>query len=658
MSEGPGHRVPEASELAEIARARLAAIVDSSDDAIISKTLDGIVTSWNPAAERLFGWSAAEAIGRHITFIIPAERRAEGEDVLARLARGDIIDHFETVRVTKDGREVTVSLTVSPLRGATGRVVGASKIARDISGRYRDELTRARLAAIIESSDDAIVSKTLDGVITSWNPAAERMFGWTVAEAVGRDITLIIPEDRRAEEDMVLGRIAAGERVEHFETVRITKGRRLIHVSLTVSPIRDARGRVVGASKTARDITEQRRLAEERDQLLAREQLARAVAESMNRTKDEFLATMSHELRTPLNAIFGWARLLQSSDMDRAAQARAVDAIVRSAATQSRLIEDLLDLSRIVSGRMRLEVERYDINAVAEAALETVRPAAAAKGIAVDAQMDSSIRKLMGAPVRLQQVVWNLLMNAIKFTAPGGQVRLSLRSTGAGVELVVADNGEGIGPDALPYVFERFRQEDSSTTRRYGGLGLGLALVRHLVELHGGTVRAESPGKGHGATFTVLLPLARPRRVETDSGATSMPSADAPARPLHGVRVLVVDDSVDALDISAMMLRSEGAEVKTASSAIRAYEVVSTWRPDVLLSDLAMPREDGFTLLRELRRALAKFGVMLPAIALSAYGTAENQLRASEAGFDVYLMKPVDPQKLSAAVAELVRRAR
>jgi len=647
-----------ASQQADIDRARLAAIVESSDDAIVSKTLDGVITSWNPGAERMFGWTAAEAVGRHITLIIPKERHAEEADVLAALRRGERVDHFETVRVAKDGHLLGVSLTVSPIRDATGRVVGASKIARDISARQQGELDRARLGAIVESSDDAIIGKTLAGFITSWNPSAERIFGWTAAEAVGCHISLIVPEERRGEEAEVLARIARGERVEHFDTVRVTKDGRFLDVSLTVSPIRDGGGRVVGASKIARDVSGRRRLEEEREQLLAREQRARAEAEALNRTKDEFLATMSHELRTPLNAIFGWARMLQSSTMDEMTQARALDAIVRSASAQSRLVEDLLDLSRIVSGRMRLELEPYDMRAVIEAALDTVRPAAAAKGIALETRFDPAVPVMTGAPARLQQVVWNLLMNAVKFTPAGGRVQVTLRPWGEGVEILVVDDGEGISAEALPYIFDRFRQEDSSTTRRYGGLGLGLALVRHLVELHGGTVHAQSAGKRQGATFTVRLPATMAAKLDHEPPVT----ADTPAVPrprlLRGVRALVVDDRDDALELTALMLRGEGAEVKTATAARRAYEIVGGWRPDVLVSDLAMPNADGFMLLHGLRAALAAQGAPLPAVALSAYGTAENRLQATDAGFDVYLTKPVDPQKLAEAVAGLARRAR
>jgi PAS domain S-box-containing protein len=369
-----------------------------------------------------------------------------------------------------------------------------------------EEDVRALLAAIVESSDDAIVSKTVDGVITSWNGGAERMLGWPAEMAIGRHIMLIVPEERRAEEDEVLARIRRGERVHHFDTVRVTKDGRLIDVSLTVSPVRDATGRIVGASKVARDVSERRRLDDYRNVLLAHEQQARTAAETLIRAKDQFLATISHELRTPLNAIFGWARLLERSELDAPSRKRAATAIVRSAAAQTRLVDDLLDLSRVVTGRLRLDVGPVDLRAVVDAALDVVRPAADAKDITLVTTL-AEVGPMQGAPDRLQQVVWNIVANAVKFTSRGGRIDVVLRRAESYAEVVVTDSGEGISPDVLPQVFQEFWQEDNSSTRAHQGLGLGLTLVKHLVELHGGHVRAESAGKGRGATFTVALPL-------------------------------------------------------------------------------------------------------------------------------------------------------
>jgi PAS domain S-box-containing protein len=381
-----------------------------------------------------------------------------------------------------------------------------------------------RLAAIVDSSDDAIISKTLEGVIRSWNRGAERIFGWLAAEAIGRHIALIIPEDRHAEEDIVLERIRRGELVDHYETVRITKDGQRLDISLTVSPLRDpATGRVMGASKIARDITARRRLEDERDRLLVREREAREQAETSNRIKDQILASVSHELRTPLNAILGWARLLQSGNLDDASRSRAVDVIVRSGSALSVLVDDLLDVSGMVIGQIRLDLEQCDVTTLVAGALDAVRPAADAKGVALAVVHSPDVGQILGAPDRLRQVVWNLAMNAIKFTPAGGRIEITVRRTDGVAQIVVADNGIGIGPEILPHIFEPFRQEDSSTTRAHGGLGLGLALVKHLVELHGGSVHGESPGKGKGATFTVTIPIMPSRSHDTDPPSRALP---------------------------------------------------------------------------------------------------------------------------------------
>ena len=631
----------------------VAAIVDSSDDAIVSKTLDGLITSWNPAAERIFGWTAAEAVGRSITIVIPPDRLAEEEEILARISQGEKIEHFETTRMRKDGTRFEISLTVSPIKNAKGEVIGASKTARDISERLRGDEARARLAAIVDSADDAIVSKTLDGVITSWNRAAQAMFGWTAAEAVGQRITLIIPRERWHEEDEVLARVRKGESIDHFDTVRVRKNGERIDVSLTVSPVKDARGRIIGASKIARDVSDRKHAEAERAALLHAAQQAREEAEELNRSKDQFLALLSHELRTPLNAIFGWARMLQSAAMDEVTSRRAIDAILRNATAQVQLVEDLLDVSRIITGKMRLDVQSLDLKSVIESALDAVQPAASAKGLKIETVLDPNAGPVVGAADRLRQVVWNLLMNAIKFTPRDGRVQVHLRKVKSHVEIVVSDNGEGIQPEILPFIFDRFRQGDSTTTRPHGGLGLGLALVRHLVDLHGGRVRAASEGPGRGATFVVELPVAI---LGPEAGTTLETSAATGALPLQNVRVLLVDDDADGLDLTTVMLTNSGAQVKTAVSVAAALDVLESWPADVLVSDIEMPREDGYELLRRIRAKERGGRTRLPALALTAYGRPEDRRRTLAAGFNLHLAKPIDPSELVLAVANLVGR--
>src|SRR5215213_8276372 len=334
----------------------LAAIIESAEDAVITKTLQGVITSWNPGAERIFGYTADEVVGKPITILFPEDHLDEEPNILARIRAGERVEHYETVRVRKDGSLVDISLTVSPIRGPDGRIVGASKIARDITARRQAELARARLAAIIESADDAIITKTLQGVITSWNPGAERIFGYTAEEAVGRPVTMLIPEERPDEEPGILGRLVRGERVEHYETVRVRKDGSRLNVSLTVSPVRGPDGRIVGASKIARDITDRKLAERERDRLLESERQlrgeaedARREAEEASRLKDEFLATLSHELRTPLTAILGWAKLLRAGGLQSEYAERGLEAVERNAVAQTRLIGDLLDVSRVIT---------------------------------------------------------------------------------------------------------------------------------------------------------------------------------------------------------------------------------------------------------------------------------------------------------------------
>jgi signal transduction histidine kinase/ActR/RegA family two-component response regulator len=397
----------------------------------------------------------------------------------------------------------------------------------------------------------------------------------------------------------------------------------------------------------------------ERESLLRKERLAREAAEAADRAKDEFMAVLSHELRTPLNAVYGWAKMLQSGELrDEATAVRAKDAIVRNADVQIQLIDDLLDLSRISSGKMRLDVRRIEIESVVQGALDAVRPAADARAIDIRTRLDPQTGSVVGDPARLQQVVWNLLMNAIKFTPRGGKVEVTLRRAGSSLEVSVADTGQGIAPDMLPHVFERFRQADSSSTRAHGGLGLGLALVKHFVELHGGTVAAQSAGQGQGATFTVMLPLAL-MDISADGVSRLSPSLSAAdsqtglAR-LDGVRVLVVDDDAEGLALAKAILARVGADVRTSVSASGALGLFREWRPDVLVSDIEMPVEDGYSLIHKVRGLAPDDGGRTPAIALTAYGRPQDRLRALAAGFNMHIPKPVDPGELTTIIADLV----
>ena len=516
----------------------------------------------------------------------------------------------------KDGR---VFERYSKILSVEGVCMGRVWSLRDVTQRYLSEITSRRLAAIVATSDDAIIGKDLNSIITDWNVGAERIFGYTVDEMLGTSIMRLIPPDRHEEEREILARIRQGERVDHFETVRLAKDGRELSVSVTVSPIKDSAGHVIGASKVARDITERmnaetalKRAMEEAEkanherlQLLDSERDARSRAELASRLKDEFLATLSHELRTPLNAVLGWAHILQAGKLQPDELKQGLDAIERNARVQAQIIEDLLDMSRILSGKIRLNIGQVDLAVILNDAIDTVRAAAEAKGVRLQAIFDPSAGPISGDADRLRQVFWNLLNNAIKFTPKGGQARVLLERVKSQIEVSVIDTGEGIAPEFLPYVFDRFQQGDASTTRRHRGLGLGLAIVKQLVELHGGTVRVKSEGVDKGTNFTVHLPLLvayfEPEEESRHSRTALRENYPLPAVSLVDVHVLVVDDDVDARELAKRLLEMAGATVSLASSASEAIERILAVQPDVLVCDIGMPAEDGYSLIRRLR---------------------------------------------------------
>jgi PAS domain S-box-containing protein len=516
------------------------------------------------------------------------------------------------------------------------------------------ELAPYWLTALIESADDAIISKTLEGIITSWNKGAERIFGYTADEVIGQPVTILIPEGQEDEEPAILARLRAGERIEHYETIRLRKDGTRIDISLTVSPIKGPNGDIIGASKIARDITEQRQARKELDE-------AYRQAEESSRLKEEFLATISHELRTPLSAILGWARMLRLGQLSKENAAKALDTIERNARAQAQLIDDLLDVSRIVTGKLRMDVRPSDPNSFIDAAVEAVRPAAEAKGVRLQKVIDTGLISIPGDPVRLQQVIWNLLSNAIKFTPRGGRVQIRSERVNSHLEIVVSDTGQGISPDFLPHVFDRFRQADQKASRQHGGMGLGLAIVRHLVELHGGNVSATSDGEGQGATFTVRLPISPIYQVDP-SGARVHPAArdllpanDTTER-LDGLRILIVDDEPDTRDLLRQGLEYCGANVRLAGSAAEAVDAIVAEVPDILISDIGMPGIDGYDLIRQIRQLPADAGGKVAAIALTAYTRVEDRLQALRAGYDMHVPKPVELAELVAVAASVARR--
>ncbi len=509
------------------------------------------------------------------------------------------------------------------------------------------------MSAIISSSEDAIITKDLNGIVTSWNAGAERIFGYAAEEMMGQSILRLIPEDRKHEEAEILKRLRRGERVDHFDTIRRHRDGHELHISLTISPVKNRAGEVVGASKVARDISPQKEA--ERRLAAANDETAR-----QNRLKDEFLTTLSHELRTPLQSIVGWIQILQGGDLDDGELEEGLEAIGRNARAQQHIIEDLLDMSRILSGKVRLDVQKIELSTVLEAALETVRPAAQSKGVKLHALVHQGNTPVLGDPHRMQQVFWNLLINAIKFTPRGGRIDVVLQRVNSHLEVSITDSGIGIAGDFLPNVFDRFRQADSSNVRKQGGLGLGLSIVKHLMELHGGSVFAKSPGVGEGATFSIIIPLAavNEQRFEPSRREAGGPDASTRTVPsLNQITVLVVDDDQDSRRMVGKTLEKAGATVWTAGGVDEALEALSRNLPDVLVSDIGMPGKNGYALLEELRARPPEQGGKIPAAALTAYTRVEDRVQAMCAGFQILLPKPVDATELVATVAALAKQA-
>jgi signal transduction histidine kinase/CheY-like chemotaxis protein len=434
----------------------------------------------------------------------------------------------------------------------------------------------------------------------------------------------------------------------------------LLHQSHTVMERRiEERTAELEAANAAlhKEIAERKRIEAEREALLLREQRARAEAEEASRMKDEFLATLSHELRTPLTAMLGWVHLLRSGQLEPAQIHRAIEVLDRNTRAQAHLINDLLDVSRIVTGKLRLDLRPISLAPIVQAALETVRPTAEARSIEWDLRIEPKVGPVSGDATRLQQVIWNLLSNAVKFTPRGGRVEVRLECRGDEAVIQVHDNGQGLTPDLVPHVFERFRQGDSTTTRVHGGLGLGLAIVRHLVEMHGGMVEASSPGRGQGSTFTVKLPLLREEQPPARSSTATKEGEALPGRPLlTGLRVLVVEDEADARELLTLILTRQGAQVVAVGSVREALEQFDQRVPDVLVSDIGLPGQDGYALMRTIRGRPALRGGQVPAVALTAFAHPEDRIRALEAGFQIHSPKPVDADELTAIVASLGQR--
>jgi PAS domain S-box-containing protein len=684
---------------------RLASIVESSDAAIIAKDLEGVIRAWNPAAERMFGYRAEEAIGKSIRIIIPPDREDEESAVLDRIRRGERVDHYETIRCRKDGSCLPISLTISPIRDERGLVIGASKIARDITDakRAEEEREREHRRVVFFARVAETLAKSLDYEQTLKNIAGlavPDVADWCAVDVVEDDgelarlavahvdpqkVRLALEVRRRYEDpnapysapsvvrtrtpalipEITDDMIVASAR---GDAERIAMVRSLGLMSYLCVPMVSG-GRARGALTLA--VAESGRRYDEDDLRFALDLATRAALavenarsyrelERANRLKDEFLGTLSHELRTPLNAIVGYARIARSGMIKENSLPRALETIERNAMALTQMVEDILDVSRIVAGKMRLNVQPVELPLVLHEAVETMAPAANAKHIRLRSVVDPHVAPISGDPDRLRQVIWNLLSNAIKFTPKDGQIQVRLERIDSSVEIIVSDTGIGIPADFLPYMFERFRQGEGGTSRQHSGLGLGLAIVRNLVELHGGTVSASSNGPGTGATFRVRLPVmivhpASPPEQRVHPRHERRLSMDR-LPELQGVHVLAVDDEPDSLRLLADILEAAGARVTTAGSGAAALEKAHQTKPDVILADIGMPLMDGFEMIRRLRESPDQDVRTIPAAALTAYGRTGDRARTLQAGFGMHLAKPADPVELASAIKALARQ--
>ena len=518
-------------------------------------------------------------------------------------------------------------------------------------------LAEQYLAAIVLNAEDAIVSKDLNSIVTSWNPAAARIFGYTADEMIGQSIMRIIPPELADEEHEIVSQIRRGERIDHFETTRRRKDGAVIDVSLTISPIRDGGGAIIGASNITRDITEKKILERRTAEALEETRKARRQAEVASRMKDEFLATISHELRTPLTAIMGWVRMLRSGLLSQDRVEQALEVIDRNVRSQAQLIEDLLDISRITMGKLRLDVRPVQPATVINAAVDALRFAAEARNIRIQTVLDSHAGPVAGDFERLQQVVWNLLSNAIKFTPKNGRVQMVLERVNSHIEIRISDNGRGIKPDFLPFIFERFSQAETGTTRLQGGLGMGLAISKAIVELHGGNITAFSEGEGKGSTFTVSIPVLpvnkQPTSIErVHPRAWTEISVECPPE-ISGLKVLVVDDDADTCELIRFVLEQCGGVVTTVADAESAMEAFHATRPAIMISDIGLPEVDGYELLRRIREDERQTGRKTPAVALTAFARIEDRVKALAAGYQMHVAKPVEPGELLTIVASL-----
>lgn len=672
--------------------------------------------------ERITGLSREDVLGKQAFEVFPfLQETGEDKCFHAALAGKNATSNNRPYIVPETNRQGFYKAYYSPLLNEQQEVIGGIAVVHDITEQKRAEEAaqeaHQRLTFHVDNSPLAVIEWDSEFQVSRWSESAERLFGWKANEVLGKHVNdwhFVFDEDIDAVAQVTDRQRLGAELWGVQHNRNYTKDGSVLYCEWYNSVLHDDSGKLVSVLSLVLDVTARKLAEEERAELLTRERDLRKQAEEADRLKDEFLATLSHELRTPLTSILGWATLVRNGGVDQQENLdRALEIIERNARSQARLIDDLLDVSRIITGNLQLEVHHLNLAPVVTGAIEALRPAANAKEIQIETRFDWGRCLVSGDPNRLRQVVWNLLMNAIKFTPRKGRVSLKLECVESGARLTVADSGDGISAEFLPYVFHRFRQEEGSISRKAGGLGLGLAVVRHLVELHGGKVSAESPGLRQGSTFTVDLPLAADRRAlrktsvvtqgesslneqgrrredtpqiddsvadsfaygrEVSDLAETMDGADAAddsarMKQLAGLRVLLVEDDDDSRNLLTLMLQRYGADVLPAASSNEAQTAFSQGEPDIVISDIGMAEEDGYQLIRKIRSLPVQGSFLrgsmkdldyklspaeIPAIALTGYATTKDRERALAAGYQLHLAKPIEPDDLVAAILGLV----
>jgi PAS domain S-box-containing protein len=667
-----------AKDAAEASLAQWHAAFSSMSEGLIIADPQGNLIDWNRAALSMHGFASVTDVRKHLhafveifqLSVLDGRALAIEEWPMARVLRGERFSGYEVrVRRLDKPMDLIVSYSGTPVRDRDGALVLGMLTLHDVTEERRAQTelrhTAERLSLAMAAADlgDWYWDPASD--ILTMSARAADIFGVPPGPTMTRDAmrNLIHPDDRERARELAIRSVAdRGDYEIEYRVVRADG--KALWVAAKGRGQYDGDGKLIGMLGVVQDVTQRKSAEQELERLLVSERAARSDAERNSRMKDEFLATLSHELRTPLNAILGWSQVLRSTPPDAADLSQGLDTIERNARAQTQIISDLLDMSRIISGKVRLDVQRIDLRSVVEAAIDTVRHAADAKGVRLHTVLDPVAGPVSGDAGRLQQVFWNLVSNAIKFTPRGGRVQVLLERVNSNVEVSVIDTGEGIKPEFLPLVFDRFRQADSSTTRRHGGLGLGLSICKQLVELHGGMIYAKSPGLEHGSTFTVVLPLTvlhaprEPEEVRRHPQSRPDPRAipaDACVK-LNGLKILVIDDEPDARALVQRLLEDCEARVFVAASAAEALPMLSRERPDVLISDIGMPGEDGYELIRKVRALGTEAGGDLPAVALTAYARSEDRTKAMLSGYQTHISKPVEPSELIATVASLAGR--